>query len=75
MKWAVTRRLAAPATYTAPSAYYSPTVERMSGLEVIKGSSQVKYGPHTTGGVINYLSTIIPDEVTTYSKSYYCELV
>jgi Fe(3+) dicitrate transport protein len=65
--------LAAPATYTAPSAYYSPTVERMSGLEVIKGSSQVKYGPHTTGGVINYLSTSIPDEVTTYSKTYYGE--
>ena len=65
--------LAAPATYTAPSAYYSPTIERMSGLEVIKGSSQVKYGPHTTGGVINYLSTSIPDEVTTYSKTYYGE--
>ena len=63
--------LAAPAPYSAPSAYYSPTLERMSGLEVIKGSSQVKYGPHTTGGAINYLSTAIPEEVTTYSKIYY----
>jgi len=65
--------LAAPAPYSAPSAYYSPTLERMSGLEVIKGSSQVKYGPHTTGGAINYLSTPIPEEVTTYSKVYYGE--
>ena len=63
--------LAVPAPYSAPAAYYSPTLERMSGLEVIKGSSQVKYGPHTTGGAINYLSTAIPEETTTYSKIYY----
>lgn len=61
--------LMAPAPYSAPSAYYSPTVGRMSGLEVLKGSSQIKYGPHITGGVINYLSTPIPTKETVYLKS------
>ncbi|NOX09670.1 MAG: TonB-dependent receptor [Gammaproteobacteria bacterium] len=63
--------LTAPAPYSAPAAYYSPTVGRMSGMEILKGSSQVKYGPQTTGGVINYLSTPIPLKETAYLKSSY----
>ncbi|HEY8553864.1 MAG TPA: TonB-dependent receptor [Burkholderiales bacterium] len=59
----------APAPYAAPAAYYSPTVGRMSAVEVLKGTSQIKYGPHITGGVINYLSTPIPREQRTYLKT------
>jgi Fe(3+) dicitrate transport protein len=54
--------LTAPSTYAAPAAYYSPKAGRMSAIEFLKGSSQVKYGPHTTGGVVNYLSTPLPEE-------------
>ncbi len=61
--------MVAPAPYSAPAAYYAPTTGRMSGLEVLKGSSQIKYGPHTTGGVINYLSTPIPTREKAYLKT------
>jgi Fe(3+) dicitrate transport protein len=47
----------APSPYSSPGAYFSPRVGRMSRVEVLKGSSQVRYGPQTTGGVINYIST------------------
>jgi Fe(3+) dicitrate transport protein len=53
--------LAAPAPYSAPAAYYSPFGARMAGIEILKGSSQVRFGPNTTGGVLNYLSTPIPN--------------
>ncbi len=54
--------LIAPAPYSNPAAYYFPTAMRMSMFEVLKGAPLLRYGPQTTGGVVNMLSTPIPEE-------------
>ncbi len=61
--------ITAPAPYSAPGAYYSPNAARMQSIEVLKGSTTVRYGPHITGGVINYNSTAIPDSEMYFSKT------
>ena len=54
--------LIAPAPYSNPAAYYFPTTLRMHSIEVLKGAPLLRYGPQTTGGVINLVSTPIPDQ-------------
>lgn len=48
------------APYGDNAAYYHPPIERMESIEVLKGSGQLRYGPQTIGGVINYLTPAIP---------------
>jgi Fe(3+) dicitrate transport protein len=42
--------------YGAPELYYSPAIERMDHIEVVKGSGSILWGPQTIGGVINYIT-------------------
>ena len=63
--------LIAPATYADPSAYYFPTFARMQSVEVLKGSSQIKYGPYTIGGAVNLVSTAIPNTFKGYAQIAY----
>ena len=46
-----------PALYVYPNMYYNPPIERIDGVQVIKGSGTVKYGPQTMGGVVNYYTS------------------
>ena len=48
--------------YGEPELYYTPAIDRMSGVEVLKGSGQILYGPQTVGGVINYITANPPED-------------
>ncbi|MDX1749993.1 MAG: TonB-dependent receptor [Methylophaga sp.] len=53
--------LIAPAPYSNPAAYYFPTALRLNSVEVLKGAPLLRYGPQTIGGVVNLVSTPIPE--------------
>ena len=66
-----------PAVYIYPNAYYNPPSERIDAMEVVKGSSAIRFGPQTMGGVINY-TTRRPDgtrgmvnQLTLGNNGYY----
>ena len=44
------------APYGEPEMYYTPPIDRMSGIEIVKGSGSILFGPQTIGGVINYIT-------------------
>ncbi|HWR53299.1 MAG TPA: carboxypeptidase regulatory-like domain-containing protein, partial [Bryobacteraceae bacterium] len=44
------------APYGEPEMYYSPPIDRMIGVEILKGSGSIVYGPQTIGGVLNFIT-------------------
>ncbi|PJK09782.1 ferric citrate transporter FecA [Lysobacteraceae bacterium NML120232] len=53
---------AAMAPYANTSAYFFPNIGRMSTVEVLKGPEVLLHGPQTTSGVVNMISTQIPED-------------
>ncbi len=52
------------APYGESSAYYSPQVDRIARIEVLKGSGSILYGPQTIGGVVNFITAEPPTSRT-----------
>ena len=50
------------APYGEPEMYYSPPIDRMDRIEVVKGSGSILFGPQTIGGVVNYVTAEAPVE-------------
>lgn len=46
--------------YGDNASYYHPPIDRFTAIEVLKGSGQILYGPHTVGAVINYITPSVP---------------
>lgn len=55
------------APYGEPELYYTPAIDRMAGVEILKGSGSILYGPQTIGGVINYITADPPLEQTGHA--------
>ncbi len=53
--------LIGPSPYSAPAAYYFPSVSKMTSVEVFKGPSTIKYGPNTVAGSLNMTTRATPD--------------
>lgn len=50
--------------YGEPELYYTPAIDRMEGVEILRGSGSILYGPQTIGGVVNYITADPPEEST-----------
>jgi len=65
------------APYGDNASYYHPPIDRFESVEVLKGSGQILYGPHTVGGVINYITRTPPEKsagsisLTGGNRSYF----
>lgn len=50
--------------YGEPEMYFTPVIDKMKSIEVLKGSGQILFGPQTIGGVVNYITQDPPIDET-----------
>ncbi len=54
--------------YGEPEMYFTPSIDKMSGIEILKGSGQILYGPQTIGGIVNFFTADPPSQEITRIK-------
>jgi Fe(3+) dicitrate transport protein len=50
------------APYGDNATYSHPPVRRFERIEVLKGAGQIRFGPNTVGGVVNYITPDAPND-------------
>ena len=55
--------------YGQPESYYSPQIDKMTRVEVVKGSGSILFGPSTIGGVVNFVTRKPPFKPIFSNKS------
>lgn len=63
--------LIGPAPYSAPAAYYTPSMNHIEDLKIYKGFKATGIGPNSIGGAVDYQSIGIPSEMKTGIQSSY----
>ncbi len=51
--------------YGEPEMYFTPVIDKVRTVEVLKGSGQILWGPQTIGGVVNFITANPPEKATT----------
>lgn len=65
------------APYGDNASYYHPPIDRFERIEILKGSEQIRFGPQTAGGVVNYITPVPAGEaggklgITLGSRDYF----
>ncbi len=54
--------------YGEPELYFTPVIEKVKTVEVLKGSGQIRFGPQTIGGVVNLITVAPPAKETTTAR-------
>ncbi len=57
-----------PGIFVGNARYYNPRIQRMEGIEVLKGAASLRYGPNTIGGVINYQTKTPEDGIAVMGR-------